>query len=183
MDLPAAMCRARRRRSVRTRTRTKPCACRFSNRSRCSPLRPVTTGARIISRVPSGSASTVSTICETVCDSSACSGMIGAIGGAGTRVQQAQVVVDLGHRAHGRARIVAGRLLLDRDRRRQALDQVDVGLLHQLQELAGIGRQRFDVAALAFRIQRVERQRRLAGARQAGDDHQAGCAGCRWRCS
>jgi hypothetical protein len=58
-----------------------------------------------------------------------------AVRRAGTGEEQAQVVVDFGDRADGRARVVAGRLLLDRDRRRKALDQVDVRLLHALQEL------------------------------------------------
>ncbi len=95
-----------------------------------------------------------------------------AVGRAGAREQQAQVVVDLGHRADGGARVVRGGLLLDRDRGRQALDHVHVGLVHQLQELPGIGRQALDVAALAFGVQRVERERRLARARQPGDHHQ-----------
>ena len=88
--------------------------------------------------------------------------VLGAVGRAHPRVEQAQVVVDLGHRAHGRARVVAGRLLLDGDRRRQALDQVHVGLFHELQELAGVGRQRFYIAALSFGVKRVERERTLA---------------------
>src|SRR5690554_2459000 len=49
---------------------------------------------------------------------------------------------------------------------------IDVGLLHQFKELAGIGRQAFDVAPLAFGIDRVEGERRLAGAGQAGDHDQ-----------
>ncbi|MNS90070.1 hypothetical protein D3C72_1241040 [compost metagenome] len=95
--------------------------------------------------------------------------VVRAVGRAGAGEQQAQVVVDLGDRAHGGTRVVAGGLLLDRDGRGEALDQVDIGLLHQLQELAGVGGQRFDVAALALGIERVERQRRLAGPRQPRD--------------
>ena len=83
------------------------------------------------------------------------------------------IVVDLGHRADGRARILRGRLLLDGDRRRQAFDQIDIGLLHQLEELARIGREALDIAALAFGIDRVEGERRFAGAREPGDHHQA----------
>jgi hypothetical protein len=86
--------------------------------------------------------------------------------------QQPQVVVDLGHRADGRARILRRGLLFDRDGRRKPLDQVDIGLGHQLEELAGIGRQRFDVAPLALGIDRVEGQRGLAGPGQAGNHHQ-----------
>src|SRR2546426_11497152 len=87
-----------------------------------------------------------------------------------SRVQQPQIVVDLGYRADGGARVMARRLLLDGDGRRQALDQVDVGLFHQLQELARVRRQRLDVAPLPFRVQRVEGERALARTREAGDD-------------
>ena len=98
--------------------------------------------------------------------------MIGAVRIADPRVEQPQVVVDLGDGADRRARVVRRRLLLDRDRRRQALDQVDVGLFHQLQELPRVRGQRLDVAALALGVERVERERALAGAGQAGDDDQ-----------
>ena len=91
---------------------------------------------------------------------------------AGARVQHAQVVVDLGDRADRRARVVRRRLLLDRDRRGQPLDVVDVGLFHHGQELPGIGRQRLDVAALPLGVDRVERERRLARSRQARDHDQ-----------
>ena len=92
---------------------------------------------------------------------------------AGARVQQPQVVVDLGDGAHRRARVVRGALLLDGDRRRQALDAVHVGFLHARQELPGVGRQGFHVAPLALGEQGVEGQRGLAGARQAGEHRQA----------
>ncbi len=99
--------------------------------------------------------------------------VVGAVGRPGAREKQAQVVVDLGHRADGGARVVARRLLLDRDGGRKALDQVDVGLFHQLQELARVGRERLDVAALALGIERVEGERALARAREPRDDHEA----------
>jgi len=67
---------------------------------------------------------------------------------------------------------VAGGLLLDGDGRAQAFDQVHVGLVHQLQELAGIGGEALHIAALAFGIQRVKRETGLAGPRQTGDHHQ-----------
>ena len=94
------------------------------------------------------------------------------IGDADAGEEQAHIVVDLGHRADGRARVLRGGLLLDGDGRRQALDGIDVRLLHQLQELAGIGREGFDIAALALGIDGVEGEGGLAGTRQAGDHHQ-----------
>ena len=77
--------------------------------------------------------------------------VIGAARDAGAREEQAQVVVDLGDRADGRARVVRGRLLLDGDGRRQAFDAVDVRLVHHREELPRIRRQRLDVAPLALR--------------------------------
>ncbi len=95
-----------------------------------------------------------------------------AVRPADPRVEQAQVVVDLGHGADRRARVAAGRLLVDRDRRAEAVDRVDVRLLHHLQELARVGAQALDVAPLALGVDRVERQAGLARAGQAGDADQ-----------
>ena len=67
---------------------------------------------------------------------------------------------------------MGGGLLFDRDGRRQALDVVHVGLVHHRQELPGIGRQGFHIAALALGIDGVESQRGLAGAGQARDHDQ-----------
>ena len=93
-----------------------------------------------------------------------------AVGSADPRPQQAQVVVDLRDRADGRPRVARGRLLVDRDGRRQALDRVHVGLVHLAQELARVGAQRLDVATLTLGVDRVEGQRRLPRPRQSRDD-------------
>src|SRR5215204_2086508 len=90
----------------------------------------------------------------------------------GPRVEQAQVVVDLGDGADRRARVARGRLLVDRDRRREAVDRVDVGLLHHLEELARVGGEALDVPPLTFGVDRVEGQGRLSGAAEAGDADQ-----------
>jgi hypothetical protein len=87
--------------------------------------------------------------------------VVGAIGRAGAGVEQAQVVVDLGDGAHGGAWVVAGGLLLDGNGRAQALNHIDIGLVGLLQELSGVGRETFDIAALALGIERIERQARL----------------------
>ena len=96
----------------------------------------------------------------------------GRIGHADARPEQPHVVVDFGDGADGGARVLRGGLLLDRDRGRQAVDLVDVRLLHHLQELAGVGRERLHVAALALGVDRVEGERGFAGAGQAGEHHQ-----------
>ena len=92
--------------------------------------------------------------------------------GRGAREQQLEVIVDLGHGADGRARGAHRVDLIDRDRRRNALDAGDVRLVAAIQELAGVGREGLDVAPLAFGVQRVEHQRGLAGAGHAGDHDQ-----------
>jgi hypothetical protein len=95
-----------------------------------------------------------------------------AVLGADARVEHAQVVGDLGDGPHGRARVRTGGLLLDRDRGRQAANRVVVRLLHLAEELARVGGERLDVAALALGVQRVEGERRLPGAGDARQDHQ-----------
>src|SRR5262249_32394235 len=55
-------------------------------------------------------------------------------------VEHAQVVIDFRDRTDGRARTLAGGLLLDADRRRKATDVLDLGLLHLPEELSGVAR-------------------------------------------
>ena len=88
-----------------------------------------------------------------------------AVRDADPREQQPQVVVDLGDGPDRRARVARGALLVDRDRRRQAVDLVDVRLLHLPEELAGVGAQALDVAALALGVDRVEGEAALAATR------------------
>jgi hypothetical protein len=87
--------------------------------------------------------------------------------------EEPQVIGDLCDRAHGGARALGQGALLDGDRRREALDRVDVGLGQLLQELARVGRERFDVTTLPFGVDRVERERRFSRAARPGDHHQA----------
>ena len=89
------------------------------------------------------------------------------------REEQIQVARDVGHRPDRRARVAGERLLLDRDHRRQAEHEVDVGLRHLRDESLGVTRERLHVTPLTLGVDRVERQARLAGAREPGDDDQA----------
>src|SRR5690606_26370061 len=86
--------------------------------------------------------------------------------------EQLQMVVELGHRADGRTRRPYGVRLIDRDRGRYAFDAIGLRLVHAVEELPGIRRERLDVAALPFRVHRVEGERRFARAADAGDDDQ-----------
>ena len=98
--------------------------------------------------------------------------VVRAARGTDAGIKQAQVVVDLGDRTHGGAWVVGSGLLFDGNRRRQPFDGVHVRLLHHRQELPGVGREGFHVAPLAFRIERVESQGRLAGTGKTGDHDQ-----------
>ena len=88
------------------------------------------------------------------------------------REEELQVVVQLRHRADGRARRADRIRLVDRDRREAAFDPVDLRLVHPVEELPRVRREGLDVAPLAFRVQRVEHQGGLAGAGHAGHDDQ-----------
>ena len=94
------------------------------------------------------------------------------IGHADARPEKPHIVVDLGDGADGRARIARGGLLLDGNGGREAVDLVDVRLLHHLQELPRVSREAFHIAALALGIDGVEGERGFARAGQAGEHHE-----------
>ena len=77
---------------------------------------------------------------------------------ADRRVHDAQVIVNFRDGADGGARRARGGFLLDGDGRREAFDYVHFGTFHLIEKLPRISRQRFHVAALAFRIDGVEGQ-------------------------
>ena len=87
----------------------------------------------------------------------------------GTGIQQAQEVVNLGHRPDCRARVAVGGFLFDRNHRAEAGDLVYIGAFHVTQKRTGIGRKRFDVAALPFGINGIECQRRFSASAQTGN--------------
>ena len=88
------------------------------------------------------------------------------------REHQLEVVVQLGHRADRGARGAHRVGLVDGDGRRDALDRVDLRLVHAVEELARVGAEGLDVAPLPLGVQRVEDERGLARARHTGDDDQ-----------
>ena len=102
--------------SPSTRARLKPWDCRLRNSSTYSPLRPrmdrrqhLEAGALLELRAPGR---------RSAGGSGARSARRRrAVRAAGARVEQPEVVVDLGDRADGRAGVLRGRLLVDRHRR------------------------------------------------------------------
>ena len=83
------------------------------------------------------------------------------------RVEDAQVIVNLRGRGDGRARIAPRRTLLNGDGRGQPLDEIDVRLLHLVEELPGVSGKALHIAALALGIQGVKSERRFARTAQA----------------
>jgi hypothetical protein len=77
------------------------------------------------------------------------------------REQQPQVIGDFRDRADRRTRSLGERALLDRDRRREPFDGVDVGLGQLFEELSRVGGQRLDVPPLTLGVDGVECERRF----------------------
>jgi len=94
---------------------------------------------------------------------------------AGAREQQLQVVVQLGHRADRAARAAHRVGLVDGDGGWHAVDTVHGRPVHAVEELARVGAEGLHVAPLAFGVERVEHQARLARTARPGHDrHLAG---------
>ena len=80
------------------------------------------------------------------------------IGDAGSGEKQTKVVVDFGGSAYGGTWILVGSLLFNGDDRTQTGNLVHIRTLHSSQEIAGIGREGFDVSPLSFRKDGIESQ-------------------------
>ena len=88
------------------------------------------------------------------------------------RHEEFQVIVDLRHRADGGARTFHRVRLLDRNGRRDAADFVHARFVHAIQKLPHVRTEGFDVAALAFCVDRVEGEARFAAATRPCDHGQ-----------
>ena len=84
------------------------------------------------------------------------------------RKQQAQIVVNLGRRGHGGARIRPGCALLNGNSRRQPINPVHIRLVHLVQKLPGIRRQTFNIAPLPLGKKRIKGKRGLPGSAESG---------------
>ena len=89
---------------------------------------------------------------------------------AESRVEETEVLRDLGDGRDGGLARAARDALLDRDGRRNAGEPVDGGTGELFDELPRVGRHRFHEAALALGEDDVEREGGLAGAGDARDD-------------
>ena len=91
---------------------------------------------------------------------------------SGTGKQQFQMVVQLGHGAHGGAGTAHRIGLVDGDGRGHAFHLVNRRAVHAVEELTGVGAESFHVTPLAFGVQGVEHQAGFTRATGAGEDRQ-----------
>ena len=96
----------------------------------------------------------------------------GAVGGAHPGPEEAEVVVDLRHGAHGGPGVLAGSLLVDGDGGGESVDIVHVRLLHLAQEHPGVGAEALHVPPLALGVDGVEGQGGFSRPAQARHHHQ-----------
>lgn len=87
--------------------------------------------------------------------------------------KQLQVVVKLGHRPHRGAGSFDRPVLIDGDGGRDPFDALDVGLVHAVEKLAGIGGKTLHVAPLALRVQDVEGEGGFSRAAHPGDQRES----------
>ena len=90
----------------------------------------------------------------------------------GTGKQQLEVVVQLGHGAHGGARAAHRVGLVDGNGRGHAFHLVHRRSVHAVQELTGVGAEGFHITPLAFGVQGVEHQTGFARAAGPGEHRQ-----------
>ena len=95
-----------------------------------------------------------------------------AVGLAGTGKEQTHIIIDFCGGAHRRTRILVGCLLFNADDRRETRNLVDIGTLHATQEVAGISREGFYIAALSLGKDGVKGQTGLPAATETCDDGQ-----------
>ena len=97
---------------------------------------------------------------------------LGTVRRAHASEQQAQVVINLSYGTNRRPGILGRRLLIDRHGRRQAVNRIQIRLIHLAQKLARIAGKALDIATLALGIDGIERQRTLTRTGKAGNDHE-----------
>ena len=79
-----------------------------------------------------------------------------AVSSTGTCIEQTQVIVNLCGCAHGGTGILVGSLLFDTDDRTETCNLIYIRTFHAAQKIAGVCRESFDIASLAFGKDGVE---------------------------
>lgn len=92
--------------------------------------------------------------------------------GAGARIHHPHQAGQGGHTAHGGTRVAGATLLLQRHRRREAVDRIDVGHAGLVDQSPRIGGHRLEVTSLSLGIDGAEGQRGLPGAGDSREHHE-----------
>ena len=137
------------------RTRFSPWARRPASSFLKAPLRPRVTGAHNATTAPWAWRSRLSATCSMVWGNNR------LVAARAVRLPQGrekdpQVVIDLGDRAHRGPRMAQRGPLLDGDGGGQTRHRLHLGLLHLVQELAGVRGQALHVAPLTLGVEGVE---------------------------
>ena len=96
----------------------------------------------------------------------------GAVGHTHPRIEKTHIVVDFRDGSHRGTRISVCRFLVNGNRGRKSFYELHIRLFHLSEELSCIRRERFHIAPLTLRINRIEGKRGLSGARKSGKHHQ-----------
>ena len=91
---------------------------------------------------------------------------------ADARIEQTQVVINLGYGANGGTRVARSSLLVDGDSRRKSFDGIHIGLVHLAQKLTCIAGKTLYIAALSIGVNRIERKAGFAAARKTSHYNQ-----------
>ena len=87
-------------------------------------------------------------------------------------IEQTQVVVDLGDRAHGGSGVFGGGLLVNGNSRGKPVDHVNVRFFHLAQKHPGVGGKALHVPALALGVNCIESQGGFSRTGKPGEHHQ-----------
>ena len=87
-------------------------------------------------------------------------------------IKQAVKIIYFSDCTHSRTWVFVCRFLFNRNGRRQALNQINIRLIHTPQKLAGIRRKTFHITTLAFGKKRIKSKRRLTRTAQTGNYNQ-----------
>ena len=90
--------------------------------------------------------------------------------GRGTGIEKSEEIVYFRDCSNGRAWVVSGSLLFDRDDRAETRNRLNLRLFQYAHKVLGIGRERIHVPSLTFRIYGIEGQRRLSASAQSRHD-------------
>ena len=95
-----------------------------------------------------------------------------AMRNADARIEQSEIIVNLGDRSHRGTRVFGGGFLVDGNGGGKPLDGINVGFIQLPQKHARIGRKRLHKAAVPLGIKGIERERGFARPGKPGEDNE-----------